>query len=61
MARFSKKAFIAELAESIQLYELDFGFDRNDGYSQVEGKGEEINRAYGRFDMLCDLLDEYTD
>lgn len=36
--------------------EAEYGFDEDNGYSQVMGRGEEANRAYGAYDMIRDLL-----
>ncbi len=32
--------------------------DPGNGWSQVEGRGEELNRLYGKWDALRNLLEE---
>lgn len=56
--RFSKQSITEELHESLKYFENKYNFSTRIGYAQVEGKGEEINRAYGAFyEIQCILSD----
>ena len=52
--RFSKKMLAKLINAKLERY----NFDGRNGYSQVIGKGEEINRDYGEFSVLLDLYRE---
>lgn len=58
-ARFSKTTLAAEVFKRIHRLECDFNFERGNGYAQVTGKGDELNRAYGEFHALLDLAQEF--
>jgi len=53
--RFSKKT----LAEYIKARLSNYDFDRGNGWAQVNGKGEHLNRDYGAFDTLMMLAAEF--
>ena len=57
MARFSKAVLRDWLTKSIAHMEHEYGFTRATGWSQVNNKGEAMNRAYGEYDMLLTILD----
>ena len=38
----------------------DHGFHRDKGYSQVEGKGEELNRLYGEYNHLREMAEKFN-
>ncbi len=59
MPRFSKATLAAFVFKRTEALEKEHKFDSQDGYAQVRGKGEEKNRAYGEFNMLLDLADEF--
>ena len=58
--RFSKQLFAKEVWEKIYHLEKTYGFKSYDGWNQVKGKGEEINRAYGEYNCLFMLTNEYN-
>ena len=60
MERFSKKMMQNLLVKQIEYLEKKYRFTRQNGWNQVEGKGEEHNRAYGRWDTLRNLLDQIS-
>jgi hypothetical protein len=53
--RFSKAALAAYIRGYIDRCEFDSG----NGYAQVEGKGEALNRMYGRYRAFLDLAYEF--
>ena len=55
--RFSKKRVADYISHQMARAEERFGFDPNDGYRQVAGKGEDLNREYGAYSALQDLLE----
>jgi hypothetical protein len=57
--RFSKQTVIDYIARRQSELEAEFGFDPRNGWSQVDGKGEEINRAYGEYASLSTLVDVF--
>jgi hypothetical protein len=57
--RFSKQSLIDYIERRQTELEAEFGFTARDGWSQVEGKGEEINRAYGEYTHLSTLVDVF--
>lgn len=59
--RFSKKKMIADTIRKIDLLENQYGFTYKTGWSQVDGRSESINRAYGRYDALTELLNDLSD
>jgi hypothetical protein len=56
MTRFSKQAMIAYLHQQLRHYEDTFGFTTENGWAQVAGQPENIQRAYGEFDMVQEIL-----
>ncbi len=54
--RFSKKALADFVFMKIGYFEKEFGFSMHDGWNQVDGRGEKINRAYGEYDALTELV-----
>lgn len=57
--RFSKTTVANVLYAQIQELRKRYNFDPSNGYAQVEGKGEEINRAYGIYSCLKDKMDHF--
>ena len=57
--RFSKATLAARLSDRVTRLQLEWNFDPRNGYAQVEGRGEEINRAYGEWNALRDLMEEF--
>jgi len=53
--RFSKEKMLNDLDGLIQQLVRNEGFDVRDGWQQVDGKGEAINRAYGQMDAYLAL------
>lgn len=60
MARFSKALLKEWLEQRMAAIEKEnaWTFDPMDGWSQVNGKGERINRAYGAWRELVRLGEE---
>lgn len=54
--RFSKQSVVNTLLKEHDRLIEEYHFNSDDGWSQVDGKGEEINRAYGRFTAIHDIL-----
>lgn len=54
----TKKQFIADLKNSIEWYEKQCDFVADNGWNQVNGKGEAINRAYGEYATKISILEE---
>jgi hypothetical protein len=54
--RFSKNKMIVYLQNKQNEMEKAYGFDPNDGWDQVEGKGEKLNRLYGEYNQLESLI-----
>jgi hypothetical protein len=53
--RFSKASMRAYLEMVQANIEKSYKFDHQSGWSQVEGRGEVMNRAYGEWNM-CGML-----
>jgi len=53
-----KKELIEFLENKIEEKEKIFGFVEHNGYAQVEGKGEKLNREYGEYVFALRLLEE---
>ena len=51
-------ALVKELEFRIENYEEGYGWDRRNGWSQVQGQGLEVLYEFGRFATLVDLLEE---
>lgn len=54
--RLSKKVMIEILQQRMENLEKTYGFKPRTGYSQVEGKGESINRRYGEYNAYDNLI-----
>lgn len=54
-SRFSRRVVADEISRALAALYRDHDFDERDGYAQVRGRGEEINRAYGEWDALLRL------
>lgn len=57
--RFSKKKLAKDIWGRINALEVTYKFKSYDGWNQVNGKGEEINREYGEYAILLHLTNEY--
>lgn len=57
--RFSKQGLAAYVYGRIHNLEMDHNFNRDNGYAQVTGKGEDVVRAYGEFRTLLDVAGEF--
>lgn len=57
--RFSKNALATFCYRNIERLEREHGFTRSNGWSQVSGKSEAINRAYGEYDAYLTIISEY--
>ena len=57
--RFSPAAVAAYVAERRARLEADYGFTDQDGWKQVAYRSIEVNRAYGEYTALTDLLDAF--
>lgn len=55
--RFSKSTVSVYLLQRLNNLIDQYNFDSNVGWVQVEGLGEVMNRAYGEFITLQDLVD----
>lgn len=55
--RFCKEKVRKILEINIRTLENEHGFYSGNGWNQVNGKGEEINRAYGKWDFARILMD----
>jgi len=60
MERFSKKQLAIEIWKSINYLENKYGFKSYNGWNQVNGKGEELNRQYGKYECLLSLTNEFN-
>lgn len=56
--RFSKKILLIELQADRDRLEKEHGFIEKDGWNQVTGKGEYINRMYGQYNFILHLITE---
>lgn len=56
--RFNKANVVDHLWRQISYYETKWGFDRNNGYSQVEKAGFHKVMAYGAYAELLDLVSD---
>jgi hypothetical protein len=54
--RFSKKELALWIGKTTLYYERTYGFHDRTGYAQVTGKGEELNRLFGEYSQLKDLM-----
>lgn len=60
MERFSKASLRDVLKRRIVQIERQWRFDPDNGWAQVEGKGEDANRAYGEYDAYRSLIDTFN-
>lgn len=58
--RFSRDFVLRGLMDRERRLRDSNKFTDRTGYAQVTGKGEEKNRAYGEWNMLCMLIEEYS-
>lgn len=58
--RFSKATLLQHCQLHIDRLTREFRFDRNNGWKQVEGRGEAVNRAYGKYEALSDVIDIFN-
>lgn len=56
--RFNKAELLEDLAERAASIQQRWGFDAANGWAQVEGKGEEANRAYGEWSAITGILED---
>lgn len=56
--RFSKKMLAKIIADKVFYLQDKNRFDPDDGWAQVHGKGEEINRDYGEYITLKNLVSQ---
>lgn len=56
--RFNKANVVDHLWRQISYYETKWGFDPNNGYSQVQKAGFEKVMAYGAYAELLDLVSD---
>jgi len=57
--KFSKSKLAADTWERINKLEETYKFKSYNGWAQVDGKGEEINRAYGEYECLLSITNDY--
>ncbi len=57
--RFSKKQMATWLGKSTLWMEQEYGFHDRTGCAQVRGKGEDLNRAFGEYTQLRNLMDVF--
>lgn len=55
---FSKKAMIEHLTICAERLQKEHRFDPGNGWNQVKGKSEEVNRAYGQWRTYLQILDD---
>ncbi len=60
MKRFSKQTLAEDLEQRMDAIQKKRNFDLHNGWVQVQGKGEEINRDYGALDALRTLYHAYS-
>lgn len=56
--RFSRSALLRDLQQHEEMLRKANAFDPSNGYSQVEGRGEEANRNYGEWNMLRTIIEQ---
>ena len=59
MPRFSKAILTEYITKRLTYLEATHGFDRANGWAQVQGLGEELNRLYGEYKHLKDLAQKF--
>lgn len=58
MTRFCKQTLLDYLNRRIEVLQSANNFDPNNGWAQVDGKGERINRDYAAWDILRSVLED---
>ena len=58
--RFSKAMVIAELEALIDWHESNYGFKRERGWSQVQERNQDAQRAYGAYRQVLDLWEAWS-
>jgi hypothetical protein len=58
--RFCRASVLKYLEEREKYLRESNRFDFGNGWSQVNGKGEEKNRAYGEWRLACELIEEFS-
>lgn len=58
--RFSKASLGRQIWKRADQLQEQFGFDPNDGTHQVERRTPEANRAYGEWNVLRWIADEWN-
>lgn len=58
--RFSKTSLATMLFQRIHRLECLYNFDRQNGFAQVRGMSEEINRAYGEYAVALDVVTQFS-
>lgn len=53
--RFSKQSVKQEIESLLKYLQQEYGFNSHNGWQQVNGKGEAINREYGAYQQLQTL------
>lgn len=48
---------VAFLQERVNWIQKSYRFDRQNGYAQVQGRGEVINRVYAEWDTLNRIIE----
>lgn len=57
MKRFNKNNVLDHIESQLQAYEKRWGFDRNNGYSQVQNAEFEKVLAYGEYEAYQSMAD----
>jgi hypothetical protein len=57
--RFNKHNVALSTWQQINFLEKEFKFNTYNGWEQVSGKGEAINRAYGTYEALLQLTNDF--
>ena len=58
--RRSVSGMLEEIERRVEDTEESRGWDRDRGWNQVDGEGQETLYEFGRFAMLVDLLEEFS-
>ena len=57
--RFGKATVSEYITKRLGVLLEKHHFDAGNGYAQVRGKGEEVNRAYGEWDVLLQMAEAF--
>ncbi len=57
-ARFTRSALLGHIERRMLELESSHGFTSQDGWNQVDGKGEATNRLYGEYACLARLVED---